>query len=430
MTQDQGAIVPLQPLDTIQRYFDEHQEALVRCALALDGRLDLAALKEACAHVVTAVPAAAGAFDARTNCWRTFDDASVRILRLLTCDDDAFDKTVRTALLAHLNPMVAPQLRVTVVRRPTGPDTMVVCAHHMLCDFGGLRQVLALLSSAYARATGEDTGSDAAPSLTVPATRGLLQLTRNIPATHLAHVLAHDPRSPKADPSLTMPATSGSACPRLARRDIAATDFEHACAMAATVGATANDLLLASYGRTLCSAVGSDSVVLPCPIDLRRYARPGQTCGICNLTGSLSCRVSSYVREPLMATISAVSRQMRVAKASDVGLRDPLLLEAVRALPYDAMRGIFENSGMPDALSYSNLGVTHEAQVCFGRTKVTDMLVATATRPWPAFQLSTHTFGGTCTLTACMDASDEAAELAQQVLDVTAEQVELLARRA
>jgi NRPS condensation-like uncharacterized protein len=85
---------------------------------------------------------------------------------------------------------------------------------------------------------------------------------------------------------------------------------------------------------------------------------------------------------------------------------------------------------MPDALSYSNLGVTHEAQVCFGRTKVTDMLVATATRPWPAFQLSAHTFGGTCTLTACMDASDEAAELAQQVLDVTAEQVELLARRA
>ncbi|MDD2588600.1 MAG: hypothetical protein PHY60_06890, partial [Atopobiaceae bacterium] len=75
-------------------------------------------------------------------------------------------------------------------------------------------------------------------------------------------------------------------------------------------------------------------------------------------------------------------------------------------------------------------GVTREAQVDFGQTKVTDMLVATATRPWPTFQLSAHTFGGTCTLTACMDASDEAAEVAQQVLDVTAEQVELLARHA
>jgi NRPS condensation-like uncharacterized protein len=419
---------PLQPLDLVQRHCAIYQDPVIRASLRLDGRVDADRLREACSLLTQAVPIAACVYDDTRKLWKSCPRAEARMVRVIECTPDDMERTVRAALLARINPENGPQARFSIVRPTSGPDALVVSVTHMMCDGSGFRQLLGLVTGAYARLGGE-MPSERGVAPTVPTRRTLYQVTRNLEPRRTARLMVMPAHEPHPDETLRLPATPGSSRPRLLERTIDAETFLAARSHARELGATANDLLLSAYGRTLCAALGARSVVLPCPVDLRRYARAGQTCGICNLVGLYPCRVQSFGQETLRATLVNVARQMRLLKASDTCLRGPMLLTwAARMMPFEAFSALLDAQGMPETLSYTNVGQTSSDQLCLGDVNVVDISVWAATRTWPSFQLTAHTFDGVCRLTACTDATDEDERVAQEILDVTADLVGLMAR--
>jgi NRPS condensation-like uncharacterized protein len=418
-----------QPFDWMQHIYGEVQEPLIRFALELDGRLDIDTLRDSVDLIAQAVPVAAARYDEQTCDWKSSATARANMVHLVEVGPEEREHTRHIALLAHLNPSKGPQLRITLIRTDDMPDLLVVVINHMLADGQAAKQLLCLISSTYARMAG--AGSyERGIAPTVPASRSMLQLIANLDPRRLAVLMMKRTRLPKVDTKLHLPLAQGISCPRYVTRAIAVDDVRMALERTHAIGSTFNDLLLAAYGRTICSAAGIESVVLPCPVDLRRFARAGQTCGICNLTGSYVCRIPSFKQASLGQALMRVTHQMRLQKTSDECLRGPLLFNAAAlALPYEGARNLYlDNAGIPK-VSYTNLGATEAEQLSFGDVHVTDMLFLAATRAWPCFQLSVSTFDGICTLSATMNASDAAEDLARQVLNVTAEQIELFARQ-
>ena len=401
-----------QPFELMQSFYREAHDPLIRCEIDLGSHVDVSLLRDAVGVSIAAAPLVSCVFDERTGRWIETGCDATDVVRVIDANGDP--SLTHSELLRPLDHHAGPRMRVSVVRRDE-TDSLCVVVDHMLCDGAGFKQYLYLLAGIYTAMEGGSDGLDLVRGYSLR--RDLGQVTQNLGARNRLRAVLSKGAGMGASPTPQLLSGNGPAEAHLIRVTVAASSLSTAANVARATGATINDLLLAAYARALHKRAGCTDIILPCPVDLRRFGHPGQSFGICNLTANYFCHLAIRDDEDFGEVLADVAGQMRGQKESLGCLQGPLLFHAIaHVLPRAALRrAFFASAGVP-VVSYTNLGILDEGRLTFGSTKTRGAFIATATKRPPSFQLSASTFRGTCTLTSCLYADESDLAVAEGVL--------------
>jgi NRPS condensation-like uncharacterized protein len=384
-----------QPFDCMLYFYQAVQEPRIRCLIHFEGRLDGEALRRAVDLSLGAAPLMGCAFDEARHRWTEPRISARNMLCIVEGpEDDALQYLLSTIDCAR-----EPQLKLFLVKGAQS-DALAAIVNHQVCDGAGFKQYLYLLADLYSKcARGEE------PAPPAPGPRGLDQLLRNLNFGRKLNILWAREDTPRPDPAMVLPLDGGES-PAIVAATIEAESLDALRRYARGQGVSVNDLLLTAYARALRRATGCGAIVLPCPVDLRKYQKPGQRCGVCNLTGSYTCAVDIAPGEVFCETLRKVAARMAAQKVSDACLKGPMLFHmAYHALPFPAVRMLFEKVSPVPVIGYTNLGVLDDARLRFGDCDAREAFISTALKRPPYFQLSISTFRGRCALTASLYAS-------------------------
>ncbi|GEM_PF-5740684 len=101
-------------------------------------------------------------------------------------------------------------------------------------------------------------------------------------------------------------------------------DFNKIILFSKQMNVTINDIILTSYIRFLHKHTKTNRIVMPCPVDLRKYLSINQKHGICNLTGNYYCDVSIKKEDTFCDTLYKISEQIKTQKKNNKCLK-PLI---------------------------------------------------------------------------------------------------------
>jgi len=395
--------IKTQAFDCMQYFYGAVQEPRIRCLIRVQGRIDESVLKRAVNLSVKAVPLIGCVFDEKRHCWREYPSIAEEIVHVIEAAEESENPALKY-LLASLDHTREPQLKILLVREKER-DTLCVIINHMLSDGAGFKEYLYLLGELYSKCE-KDAGYDKKPE--TPGRRDLNQLLQNLSLREKLSILFSRMDSNRPDPAMIIPTKGNSANPIIVITRIEKEQFGAVRSFAGDRGASVNDVLLTAYVRALRRETGCGTITVPCPVDLRKYRRENQRCGICNLTGNYWCTVEIPAGEAFGDTLRKVSDQMQAQKTSGECLKEPMQFHILyHTLPFKTVRKIFYRVSSIPVTSYTNLGVLDERRLRFGENIVDDAFISTAVKKVPYFQLSISTYKGRCTLTSSMFGTEE-----------------------
>lgn len=395
--------IKAQPFDCMQYFYGAVQKPLIRCFVRFNGHMDENALKRAIDLSFSAVPLISCCFDEKLHCWRKRFFNSMDVLHIVEAKNETAE-TAWKALLSSIDFTLEPQLKIFLIQE-NDHDDLCVIINHMVSDGAGFKQFLYLFAQLYSKCA-KDPGYCELPA---PLDRrDFGQILQNLSVRDELAILHAKPGSEKQDPLLRLPFKGDPSHPFIEMLRLKDDFFIQLKSFAKINKASVNDMFLASYVRAARQITGCRTVTVPCPVDLRKYKIPSQTFGICNLTGSYSCRITVDAGDSFAATLNKVSRQMQKKKASMDCLKGPMLYHLLfRILPFRTMKKIFYNISPVPVTSYSNLGLLDHTKFRFAGLGVEDAFLSTAVKNPPYFQVSISTYKNCCTLASSMYGTEE-----------------------
>lgn len=395
--------IKAQPFDCMQYFYGAVQEPRIRCLIRFRAPVSETVLKRAVNLSIGAVPPIGCVFDEKRHCWMERGFTAEDIVRLIPVSEEDESDACRY-LLNGIDHTSEPQVKLLLLRGKTR-DTLCVVINHMICDGAGFKEYLYLLGELYTRCE-EDAGFGRRPAPF--GRRDLGQLMRNLSLKEELDILHSKSNSDRPDPDMVMPIRGDLSNPMIVMTSIGEERLRAIHSYAKSRRASINDVLLAAYLRALSRATGRRKITIPCPVDLRRFKRADQRCGICNLTGNYICTAEIFPGETFDDTLRKVSDQMRLQKAGFTCLKGPMLYHMMfHMLPFETIRKLFYKVSPVPVTSYTNLGVIDDAKLRFGSSAVEGAFISTAVKKAPYFQLSVSTCRGCCTLTSSLYGAED-----------------------
>ncbi|HEX3026084.1 MAG TPA: hypothetical protein VHR42_02490 [Clostridia bacterium] len=395
--------IKAQPFDCMQYFYTEVQEPRIRCFIRFGDRISETALNRAVGLSIHAVPLIGCVFNEKRHCWekRSFTaDDIVHFVEAPAADEIP----VPDCLLCSIDPAREPQLKIFLIRGKRN-DSLCFIINHMICDGAGFKDYLYLLCNLYTKCE-IDAGYNRKPEPF--GKRGLGQLLKNLSFKQKLEILLSKPHYNKPDPAMIMPIKGGADKPMIVVAKIEKEQFAAIRARAKSRQVSVNDALLTAYIRAVHRATGCREITIPCPVNLRKYRKAEQRCGICNLTANYICSVDVDPEEPVDVTLRKVSVRMRAQKESNECLKKPMLFHITfHLLPFKTMWAIFRRNSPVPVTSYTNIGVLDDGRLHFGAHNAEDAFISTAVKKHPYFQLSVSTYNGSCTLTSSLYGTKE-----------------------
>lgn len=184
-------------------------------------------------------------------------------------------------------------------------------------------------------------------------------------------------------------------------------------------GATLNNVFLTAYARVIARSKRLDTVVLPCPADLRRFRTDLKELTVANMTGIYRKIAVEIPHESAFdETLQQVHLEMELQKSRRrcfTGMKP--LDRAFRRAPRPLLGGAIRAAYRMPPVSYTNLGVIDHEKLRFEGCEVRDCFFTGSYRLPPDFQLTVSTFQNTCTLNCTLTGPVGDDEIGQGILD-------------
>lgn len=188
------------------------------------------------------------------------------------------------------------------------------------------------------------------------------------------------------------------------------------------IGATVNDLLLASCYQAYGLLPGVDAsapVSILSMMDLRRHCKNHESEGLSNLSGSLSTALPNGLHPTFEETLGDIAAQTAQAKEDPLaGLAGmPLLHGAARTLPLGLLLKVTGKLYGSMAMGFTNLGNMDTRALAAGGMAPSDGWFAGPVKKKPAMQVCAASFDGVCTLCIAGRFTRQDAQLLQELLE-------------
>ncbi|HBE78934.1 MAG TPA: hypothetical protein DDW65_14320 [Firmicutes bacterium] len=407
--------------DVMQYFYSMFHDPLIHCLIDFDGHVDEVALKKAVSFSFRFIPMLQCTFEVtgRRPFWKiqgfTGDDVVHVVKAGLNTAGQKENLFAETIDMAY-----EPQLKINVIRGQNS-DSLCIIMNHMVCDGAGFKEYLYLLSDMYTRYVN---------NMTIPISelqafpRNARQLWAAFGWSDKLKILfaRHDLSAQKNQ--LRLPLQGDVNHSFFATSSIAKEDFDTIRRHARQSGVTFNDLILTAYARVLFKEIGVNPIVIPCPVDLRRYLPTDWKYGITNLTGNLICNVTVGESESFEQTLTKVSQQLKRQKSSINCLKSAMMMEsAYHILPFRTLQRIFPKVFTIPVVSFSNLGVIDKDRLCFGSEIIDDAYLTGAVKYVPYFQIAISTYNDSSTLSCNLHGTRQDRMAIEKFLDEVKEEL-------
>lgn len=397
----------VEAFDKMQFFYGDMHKPRIQCFIRLSGHIDADALTKAVSISKEAIPMICCGFDSKSRrpYWRGRGLSGEDIVRLT-------EGPVEGLLDTDIDIVNGPQLKIMISRK-TDRDTLYIIVNHMVCDGGGFKEYLYLLCDLYTKCIHNQK------NIPVPQcySRGTAQLFTEIGWGERFKILFSKYDLSAQGEQEPIPLQGDRDHPFIITLTLTEEEIARIKAYAKERGATLNDAMLAAYVRILHRKTGWERIVVPCPVDLRRYIPPGTPHGICNLTGNYICDIMMDTTDTFGDTLKKVSDQLKSQKASNNCLKPVMTLELLsHIVPFHTMHAQFSKAYTVPIISYTNLGIVNADLLVFGDLAVEAAFLTGTIKYAPYFQLSISTYRQRCTLTSNMYGTKEDKRFIEQFL--------------
>ncbi|MDR1542041.1 MAG: hypothetical protein LBU32_29510 [Clostridiales bacterium] len=397
----------------------------IRWRADFDSRVDVDALKSAVTLSLKALPVLGCSFEGRSRKarWVKKGYTGEDMVSFIEMDNDDESQIMR-----HLDYEIdiegEPLLKIFVVRR-TGGDTLCAIISHLVCDGVGYKRYLYLLSELYTKLK---NGREL-PAL-VSHRRGTKPLFQGISLKERIEIL----RSPSKIDFFEKLDLSGGVnfkgdgvgsyiLKTVLHKDI----FYKLKYFGKSINATINDCLIALYARSYCNNTGTQSIMMPSTIDLRKFIPEKAAYGLSNYAGNCMCDISVQPDDTLAQTISQVSEQMRPFKEGKEVLK-PILgwYLLVNLTPYQRLKKLFNERASYPVISFTNIGIIDSSLLNFDDLPISETFMTVSVKPRPFLLIAASTYNGSCTLSCNMRGSRKDAMFIEKLFDDIRKEIEAL----
>lgn len=182
---------------------------------------------------------------------------------------------------------------------------------------------------------------------------------------------------------------------------------------------TLNDVFLTAYAHVISRLHGLQTVVLPCPADLRKFTSTVNKLSVANMTGIYrKIVVEIKPQHSFKETLSQVHIEMELQKLRYrcyVGIC-PMNF-AFHKIPRPVLRRVIKCSYRLFPVSFTNFGIIDHTKLSFKDCIIKSCYITGTYRLPPDFQLSISTFQNVCTLNCTLIGQDRDSITGQHILD-------------
>lgn len=279
-----------------------------------------------------------------------------------------------------------PQLQICIQKQER-QEVVIAGMSHILTDGEGFLQYLYLLAALY---------NEESPELPAANYREPALFLDNIHIQKQTEQTRRGKRK-RVPPLRNYSKDTHSFC--LVSR-ISKDDFLLLHAKAKKSNATLNDAFMTAYARVIAGLKNIETVIIPCPADLRRFSCLENKLTVANMTG-IYRRITIEIKpqHSFGETLSQVSIEMQLQKSRYrcfAGIQS--LNRTFHKIPRRLLGQVIKATYRLLPVSYTNIGPINHRKLSFNNCRVTDCYITGTYRLPPDFQLSISTFQNICTL--------------------------------
>lgn len=389
-------------LDFVEAFHSRRVYPLIYCHIDILGHFDLDRLKQSVTLSSEVVPEILYVYDFRKSRFVSLGYTADDVIKYGVEQPDHF-------LKADLSSR--PQLQILITSKENH-NFVTVAMSHILSDGEGFLQYLYLLAAFY-------NGKN--PNNNVRNLRDISPLLENI------HVFAPTQQTKYhkyiSIPPLRLKGNGGQTF--CLTSQITADSMELIHQRAAKLGATLNDVFMTAYARVIARLKNMNTVVLPCPANLRKFHPGSSDLTVANMTGIYRKVVIEIPPGcSFTATLQQVHWEMELQKARKrcfAGIK--ALNKAFYQVPRPLLEQVIKVSYRLLPVSYTNLGRIDHEKLCFKDCTIQSCYLTGTYRLPPDFQLTISTFKNICTLNCTLLGTGNTKRAGQHILELVKQEI-------
>lgn len=412
-------ILKAQMWDKMQFLFRNYYDRMVHVVLHYDGFIDMEALISAYDYMVKKVPILHSSFvnNPIKPFWKVNTKYNINEF-IGFVETDNRDKAVNDFMTQEISVKAACQFRALIIRSK-GKDTLCQLMNHMCMDGGDSKQLLKNLVEAYNLRVSRKIIDVKVKD----GDRSHYQVYTKFNAEDKETALGLYKNVSQVKDKTKFPFTPDNTnTSRIIRSIINKDTFLAMKAKGKTMGASVNDIILASYMRALykvCEVLPQERLSVPCMVDLRRHIEGDNSLGFSNQVGFMICSLDKFDENITDTILKVKESSLNAKKDKYLGLYSlPLLNLAYKVFP-QAIAEIAIRIGYTNPFTgMSNIGIINENELTLSGLKLEYAWMTGAIKKKPYMQLALATYKDEITMSIAVKCNDEDEKIINKFLQI------------
>ena len=404
--------------DKMHYLFRDFNDRMVHVELNYDFVPDIEALKTVIICAFEKVPVLRSKF-VDNKLWTHWEIMPYKIDDVFTV---SYPDDVKAAVDEFLTQYIAPtesiQMKIALFIKD-GKSTLCMIENHMCMDGGDLKYFLQEFCENYSKYVSDGispvnfrTGSRSYDDVY----SGFSKTEAGVARRLFKNINARDDHR--------FPLTKDSIQDRsfIARKQFSAETLDKLKAKGKELGATINELLLASYFYSvyeLAEYPESDTVMISNAIDLRRHMESVDNKGFTNHTSWMQCAIPERGKDIFETVKYVIASSNKFKKDKFMGLYGlPLLNFGYNFLPHGVSEEIIKIGYSNPLMAMSNIGILNGQHFALCGNEPADAFMSGAVKYKPFVLLTATTYKKVITLSMCVRGNDEDRQVVSKFFDL------------
>ena len=393
--------------DKMHYLFRDFNDRMVHVEMNYDFEIDIEALKTVIICAFEKVPVLHSKFvDTKLSThWEVMPYKIDDVFSVIYPDD--IEKAVDEFLTQYISPTESIQMKVALFIKD-GKSTLCMVENHMCMDGGDLKYFLQEFCENYSKYVSEGispihfrTGSRSYDDVY----SGFSKTEAGVARRLFKNINARDDHKFPLTPDNIRDESF------IARKKFSEDVLKKLKAKGKELGATINELLLASYFYSIYELAGypaSDTVMISNAIDLRRHMNSVDNKGFTNHTSWMQCAIPERGKDIFETIKYVVLSSNKFKKDKFMGLYGlPLLNFGYNVLPHGVSEEIIKIGYSNPLMAMSNIGILNGQHFALCGHEPTDAFMSGAVKYKPFVLLTATTYKNIITLSMCVRGNDE-----------------------
>ena len=404
--------------DKMHYLFRDFNDRMVHVELNYDFVPDIEALKTVIICAFEKVPVLRSKF-VDNKLWTHWEIMPYKIDDVFTV---SYPDDVKAAVDEFLTQYIAPtesiQMKIALFIKD-GKSTLCMIENHMCMDGGDLKYFLQEFCENYSKYVSDGispvnfrTGSRSYDDVY----SGFSKTEAGVARRLFKNINARDDHR--------FPLTKDSIQDRsfIARKQFSAETLDKLKTKGKELGATINELLLASYFYSIYELAGypeSDTVMISNAIDLRRHMGSVDNKGFTNHTSWMQCAIPERGKDIFETVKYVIASSNKFKKDKFMGLYGlPLLNFGYNFLPHGVSEEIIKIGYSNPLMAMSNIGILNGQHFALCGNEPADAFMSGAVKYKPFVLLTATTYKKVITLSMCVRGNDEDRQIVNKFFDL------------